>query len=260
MDSAATNSSSQQSFRTYNNPSENDTEEEFSQAQMDVQNSSLASSRRAMERLNLAEKTATSNLGKMSSQTEQLTRIETKLDQSAQKIKVSDAKADQLKSLNKWFFLPSFGGKKVSRVERESKAQDADMKLKIEQSRDRQANRSGEIERTASAMRHAQQGDRRGEYNTTPSGIQRCNVEREIDSNLGQMSQGLGRLKLMGQAMNEELVSQGGQIGRISEKTSYADERLKSSTRKVNAIKWEDYFVQYYYFVCVVYFLTTRHD
>jgi hypothetical protein len=40
--------------------------------------------------------------------------MERKLDETSVNAKNVDAKVDHLKSLNKWFFLPSFGGGKVS--------------------------------------------------------------------------------------------------------------------------------------------------
>lgn len=73
-------------------------------------------------------------------------------------------------------------------------------------------------------------------FNTTPQGIKRDDTEAEIDSNLDQISSGLGRIKMMGRAMNQEMVAQDDQIRRIQDKTSKTDERVQRSTGRLNAM------------------------
>ena len=51
-------------------------------------------------------------------------------------------------------------------------------------------------------------------FYSTPEGLDRDATEEEIDNNLGQISSGLGRLKMMGLAMSEELESQDSQLKR----------------------------------------------
>jgi synaptosomal-associated protein 29 len=51
-------------------------------------------------------------------------------------------------------------------------------------------------------------------FYSTPEGLERDDLEDEIDGNLGQISSGLSRLKMMGLAMNEEMDSQQDQLKR----------------------------------------------
>jgi synaptosomal-associated protein 29 len=73
-------------------------------------------------------------------------------------------------------------------------------------------------------------------FNSTPHGLKRDDTEAEIDSNLDQVSAGLSRIKMMGQAMNQEIEAQSTQINNIQDKTSMVDGRVKNSTGRLNKL------------------------
>ncbi|TPX61259.1 hypothetical protein SpCBS45565_g07296 [Spizellomyces sp. 'palustris'] len=199
-----------------------------------VQNDSLHSTRRALQRLNETDAIATSNLTKLNQQSEQLYKVNSRLESAEQHVKVSDSKADHLKSLNRYFFLPSFGGKKAREREDAAKRENAERSTRDESalSRDRQAR----DERFQSVRNANYMSSTRGMY-STPQGIERDDTEEEIDNNLDQISSGLMRLKMMSQSMNTELDSQKDMIGRISDRTDRTGEKIRTTTRKIERIK-----------------------
>jgi hypothetical protein len=207
-----------------------------------VQNESLESSRRALSKIHQAEKLGQSNLAKIASQSDQLGRIENKLDSAGTKVKLSgtvycltlDAKADQLKSLNRFFLLPSFGGKKVQKREEQVRKEQAKIEAEQEERMKRDQQRQQGIRNVAN---HSNFTHSYGSKSyTTPEGIVRDDVEEELDSNLDHISKGLSRIKMMSQTMNSELAAQGSQIDRIYEKTATVDERVKNTTSKINSL------------------------
>ncbi|KAJ3179890.1 Protein transport protein S9 plasma membrane t-SNARE [Geranomyces variabilis] len=202
-----------------------------------VQNDSLMSSRRALQRLNRADEVAVNNLSRLHSQGEQLGKVSARLDSAQQHAKVADAKTDHLKSLNKLFFLPSFGGKKAKRREERvlaaTNAQEAAASATSETApNDEYASGSSlygdrSYGRTAAPTRSY----------STPENINRDATEEEIDDNIDQISSGLTRLKMMSQSMNAALDKQTGQIRTISSRTDTTKEYIRSTSRKIDNIK-----------------------
>lgn len=164
--------------------------------------------------------------------------MERKLDEAAANAKNVDAKVDHLKSLNRFFFLPSFGAKKAARKEEEFKKQQESMVFSSKLAKERDLEWKGRDERIA-------RGDGIGNvtmatqktWMTTPEGVERDEVEEEIDANLGHISTGLSRLKMMGAAMSVELDSHQGQIRRIEERTEVTRSRVDRLNGKVDRIK-----------------------
>ncbi|RKO90187.1 hypothetical protein BDK51DRAFT_21797 [Blyttiomyces helicus] len=202
-----------------------------------VQNDSLMSTRRALQKMNDTEKTAERNLEKMNSQTEQLYKIENRLQGAEQHVKVSDAKADQLKTLNRFFLIPSWGSGKTKRREEAARREAEERELIEQERREQEAERASRSARTA-GFRGAGGHPPRGSSSSysTPQGIDRDDTENEIDSNVDQLSAGLARLKMMGQTMNSELESQTLQVGRITDRTDRTGERLNNTNTKLNRI------------------------
>lgn len=66
--------------------------------------------------------------------------------------------------------------------------------------------------------------------------MKRDDTEAEIDSNLDQVSAGLSRIRMMGQAMNQEIDAQQSQITNIQDKTSMVDGRVQNSTSRLNKL------------------------
>ncbi|KAJ3023273.1 Protein transport protein S9 plasma membrane t-SNARE [Thoreauomyces humboldtii] len=198
-----------------------------------VQNDSLMSSRRAVERLHATDAVATDNMAKLSYQSEQLYKAEGRLESAQTHVKVSDAKADHLKSLNRFFMLPSFGSKKAKKREAIAKKESEERAFREDERKlgehDR-AVRLGRIEDIQTRNFALQQGT----TYSTPQFIERDDTEREIDDNLDQLSSGLAKLKMMGQVMNTELDAQRGQVNRIMDRSDITAERLNVTTNKVN--------------------------
>ncbi|KAJ3036044.1 Protein transport protein S9 plasma membrane t-SNARE [Rhizophlyctis rosea] len=204
-----------------------------------VQNDSLQSTRRAVQRLNETEAVGESNLTRLNQQSEQLYNIERRLDSAEHHAKASDAKADHLKSLNRFFLLPSFGGRKAKKREEAARRNDEEEAARREEQRERDAQAFGErramqqqIGRRDASLSAAGYGN----Y-TTPEGLERDDTEVEIDRNLDQLSTGLARLKMMGHAMNAELEAQDPVTRRIMDKTDRTRERLDNTTRKIDRIR-----------------------
>lgn len=163
---------------------------------------------------------------------EQLHKAEGGLETAQVHTKVSDAKADHLKSLNRFFMLPSFGSKKAKKREAAAKREAAERAAREEERKLSEKEHHMRQQR----MQQAQQSDFSssvGGIYTTPEGIERDENEEEIDRNLDHLSSGLAKLKMMGQVMNTELESQNSQIGRLMDQSSTASDQLGKTTRKV---------------------------
>ncbi|KAJ3175774.1 Protein transport protein S9 plasma membrane t-SNARE [Geranomyces variabilis] len=223
-------------YRTWENvddePEDYENTEWLDRKTKKVQNESLMSTRRAVEKLHAADAVATENMTKLNYQGEQLYKAEGRLESAQSHVKVSDAKADHLKSLNRFFMIPSFGSGKAKRREalakqeqREREARDEERRLD-EQNRSERANRLQDIQDRDYSNRGA------GMY-TTPDGLERNDTEVEIDRNLDQLSSGLAKLKMMGQMMNTELDAQTGQVNRIMDRSDSTHDRLNVTTNKV---------------------------
>ncbi|KAI8813288.1 hypothetical protein BJ742DRAFT_751952 [Cladochytrium replicatum] len=221
-------------------PEETDDLEYLQERTREVQNESLASTRRALNRIYETENIAQSSMSKLHSQSEQLQNVENRLDAAGQQIKISDSKANELKSLQRSFLLPVFGGgkKAAKKKEEEFKRQEEERKAKEEDSRraeeDRRNRWREDYDRHAKGSQPNPNGA--GRSYSTPQGLERDHAEQEIDNNLDQISSALGRLKFMGESMNTELDSQMGRLNRIDDKTNSAQERLARTHKKVEAI------------------------
>jgi chromosome segregation ATPase len=197
-----------------------------------VQQDSLDSSRRALRRLNETERMAEHSLQTMNQQSEQLNRIERRLDEAGVAAKAADAKASHLQSLNKLFFLPSFGGAKAKKREEEMKRQQESQEFENKYAKDRDRQWSQRQER----IQGRDFSVSRKEYYTTPDGLERDDTEREIDSNVSHISSGLSRLKMMGMAMNEELDVHSQQLNRLQERTEYTKGRVDRLNSRVDKL------------------------
>lgn len=203
-----------------------------------IQSESRDSTRRALARLNEASTMAEENLNLVNSQSEQFNRMERKLDEAHVNAKHVDAKVDHLKSLTKLFFLPSFGGKKAAKKEAEFKKQQEAKKFETKQARKTDDHWKSRNERLARNDERIDESGRSGPRNfySTPEGLDRDDTEQEIDDNLGQISSGLSRLKMMGLQMGEEIQHQDEQLKRIDERAGFTKDKLSKLNGKVDRI------------------------
>jgi synaptosomal-associated protein 29 len=196
-----------------------------------TQQESVQSSRRALRRLNETQEMAENSLQMVNQQSEQLHRMERRMDEAGAGAKAADAKAKHLKSLNNFFFLPSFGAKKAAKREEELKRQKETQQFDNKYARERDAEWSKRSNRDVSSFEAPSR-----QYRTTPDGLERDEHEEEIDSNVSQISSGLSRLKAMGMAMNEELDVHSRQLDRLQQRTEYTRGRVDRLNSKVDQI------------------------
>ncbi|KAJ3060568.1 hypothetical protein HDU98_003491 [Podochytrium sp. JEL0797] len=237
-----------------------------------VQDDSVNTTRRALQKARDAEDMAGRSLNQLNQQSEQLHRIEHRLDTADGHAKISEAKTGELKALNRWFFLPSFGAsKKAKEAEDRYKAEmlenerrDADRRENVKNgggyysgamggsSRDVRGERDGRDRGGENGYRGGgERGDRNGgprggggggygggygKSYTTPDGLDRDEMEEEIDGNLDEISGALHRLKMMGQTMGQEIESQTTHIRGINDKTDMVKDRVDKVNRDISKI------------------------
>jgi hypothetical protein len=217
----------------WQNDERNDDSEWIRNETRKTQEETRQSSRRALQRIKETESVAQSNLVILNTQSEQFNEIEKKLDKTTAAAKAQESQVSYLKSLNKYFFLPAFGGNKAERKEAELQkkieAEDFGNKKHIRE-REKDWNKRNE---------RLQKGDQlhgvipQRNHFTTPDGVEQDDVENEINDNVNNISAGISRLKMMGIAMNDELESQSRQMSRISQRSENASDKISKLNRSV---------------------------
>lgn len=197
-----------------------------------VQNESLTSSGRALQRVLDSEKIASENLEVLRTNSEQLSRVESRLDETSHQVKISNNKADHLKSLNRLFFLPTFGSKKAKKLDKIIEKDRAE----IQKRSDARVNSSytrGEALSKVINLKDDQSTAGDNVFYTTPEGVERDSTEVQIDKNLSGITKSLGKLKIMGQAMSDELDVQNKQVNNIAAMADTADSKIRGTNKKV---------------------------
>ncbi|KAJ3412719.1 Protein transport protein S9 plasma membrane t-SNARE [Chytridiales sp. JEL 0842] len=239
-------------------PEDYENEEWLQRKTKKVQDDSLQTTRKALQKLTMAEQTAQGSLVKLNQQSEQLYNIEHRLDVADQHVKVSEAKTRELHSLNRFFMLPNFAGKRTAKVEEkarldmeEAERREAERKAKVQQvldSRGENGYYGSYDDDTSSSSSKSKKKDKkdknapydpwanRGPHYTTPDGLERDEKEVEIDKNLDDISGGLARLKMMGMTMQGEINSQNSHISRIDDKTSMVRDRVDGLNKNLDKI------------------------
>ncbi|KAJ3238992.1 Protein transport protein S9 plasma membrane t-SNARE [Chytriomyces hyalinus] len=229
-----------------------------------TQNESRDTTRRALQKMYDAEEIGQKSLTQLNQQSEQLHRIEHRLDSADSHAKISEAKAGELKALNRWFFLPTFGAsKKAAALEEKHKKEMTEAESRHEARKESARNgggyysgRSGASSESDLSRGGRSGGDSRGARGgggdggnvrggyggssgggksySTPDGLERDSLEEEIDNNLDEMSAGLARLRMMGQTMGSEIESQTGHIRQISDRTDQVRDRVDKVHRDIS--------------------------
>ncbi|KAJ3238833.1 Protein transport protein S9 plasma membrane t-SNARE [Chytriomyces hyalinus] len=224
-----------------------------------TQNESRDTTRRALQKMYDAEEIGQKSLTQLNQQSEQLHRIEHRLDAADSHAKISEAKAGELKALNRWFFLPTFGAsKKAAALEDKHKKEMAEAEARNESRKESARNgggyysgrqgsssesdlsRGGRASDGRGARGGSDSGNARGGYGgggksySTPDGLERDDLEEEIDNNLDEMSAGLARLRMMGQTMGAEIESQTSHIRQISDRTDQVRDRVDKVHRDIS--------------------------
>ncbi|KAJ1559206.1 hypothetical protein HK405_011592, partial [Cladochytrium tenue] len=224
-----------------------------------TQQDSVDTTRRALAKMREAEDSATSGLNTLNQQSEQLYNIEHRLNVAESHAKVSEAKASELKSLNRFFMMPTFGANKrtkniedrAKREMAEAEAREHERRARVQDVMERNApSSSSGSSSPASGSRSRWGGGGGGSNNnnsnnnnggsykaySTPEGLERDEREEEIDGNLDEMSAGLARLKMMGMAMSSEIESHNDHIRRIGDKSEDVRARIDKANKQVNQI------------------------
>ncbi|KAJ3205580.1 hypothetical protein HDU82_005111 [Entophlyctis luteolus] len=229
-----------------------------------VQNDSAETTRRALQKAREAEDLAGRSLNQLNQQSEQLHKIEHRLDMADGHAKISEAKATELKALNRWFFVPTFGASKKSKAaEDKFRAEMQEQEERDRMRRENVRNGGGYYTGSANDVGRYDDGGRRGgggayrddgasrrggnnssrgngggygKSYSTPDGLDRDELEEEIDGNLDEISDALHRLKMMGTTMGQEIDSQTTHIRQINDKTDMVRDRVDKVNRDISKI------------------------
>ncbi|KAJ3206604.1 Protein transport protein S9 plasma membrane t-SNARE [Entophlyctis luteolus] len=198
-----------------------------------VQLESLDTAREALAKLSHADELGTASMASLAGQSEQLRRIEHKLDQADAHAQIAGAKVGQLKAVNRFFMVPASGA--INRATR--KEDEARQTLQTNSNRFASSTTGSSTNITTAYAPSAASAGASGGFYTTPSGLERDAVEEEIDSTLDQMSSGLMRMQQMAGAMTNELQSQKDMIGRINDKVGVVDGRVQKANNDLRRFK-----------------------
>lgn len=199
-----------------------------------IQQESASSTRRALNRLNETQGIAQANLSSLNQQSEQLYAAERKMEDSQRVATANSTKVTSLKTLNRFFMLPSFGAqKKAQKAEEKLRKQQEEDRIKGKSAKQREKDWKERDSRNEALEQEMGRGQGQQQMYTTPGGLVRDEFEDEIDSNLGQLTSGLARLKMMGQAMSNELDGQSRQLDRLADRTDSTRDQVTNLNRRV---------------------------
>lgn len=206
-----------------------------------VQDDSVNTTRQALSKLREAEDSASAGLTRLNQQSEQLYKVENKLNEAEGHAKMSEAKVKELKGLNRFFMLPTFGASKrtkaveerTKREMAEAEAAEHERRANIEQVLEGGRGSFGSQGNISNGRSVGYDSSSSLKSYSTPDGLFRDEKEVEIDNNLDELSAGLARLKTMGLTMNQEIETQNSHIRRIGDKSEDVRARVDKSNRDV---------------------------
>ena len=200
--------------------------------------------RESLRRLRETEDTAAGTMTQLSSQSEQLARAKRDLDLAKHHQSVAEENVRELKRLDRFFaFKNPFRSKK-----KDQKAEEARIKAEYDARMANEAEtrtaermtyqRMDKAHRQTEKMRQQQNYDaqRRGRSHRAHDHLlddEDREMENEIDENLGEMSNVLGRLKVMGRTMGEEISYQNGALDHLSKDADEVNVRMGSTQTKL---------------------------
>lgn len=197
---------------------------------------SLESTRRSVNRIAEAEMLASGNLSKLSTQGEQLARTERRLDDAAGHAKVSEVRTNDLQKLQAAFFIPVHT----------SSDKPGFMVTTPSASRSEQEQWNADYRRkgTVNTMTGHYQGADNSAAKLQSGVASRANpyelddraVNKEIDDNLSAISGSVARLKAMSLVMNDEIESQNQRIERMGVKAEAVKGSVDTSKVKLEKI------------------------
>lgn len=214
-----------------------------------VKQESVNSTRNALRLAREAEETARNTLGRLGDQSERLANTERHLDVSKGHTQKANDRTDELKQLNRSIFRPVIVFNKDSkrrakelevqgRYEEERAERERGM-MDIRDTQNRLGRATG-YEEGSGRFKSAEQLNARKEQRKRyqfEADEEDDRLEDELDDNLDEISDMTKRLKALGTAMGQELDSQNSRIDRIDQKAGALDNRLFTTTQRLNRIK-----------------------
>ncbi|KAJ3370685.1 hypothetical protein GGF31_003999 [Allomyces arbusculus] len=219
-----------------------------------VKGESVQTSRSALRKIRETEEVAASSMRRLQEQNDKLTHVEERMTQAEYHAHKAENKTQDLQKLNRNFILSTFSfsnpfTRSKRKEEKLRKELEAKNKLAAEKEELRKANQAQQRQLETS-LNDAEGKHTPGHYpgaSSSSAAPQRsradylpeeenCEMEREIDSNLDEISSGLGRLKMMGLAMGEAIDQSNEQLGRIDRRTDQVHDRVQRTGAKLHQI------------------------
>jgi len=202
-----------------------DPNRDYLQEHVQKQQDTLASQQRALRVLTETEQIGADTAVELSRQGEVLTRAEQKVDNINENLNTAE---HHIKTIKSWWggFTNKFK-KQPQQVQKSNLGQAEQVPENVSESAHKAVvnnlNQSSQVPSMNTSQPKAPSSGQTHQYDL---------YENQIDTNLDQMSAGLGRLKNMGLNLNAELETQDKQISRLNKKMSKVDER----TSNVNSV------------------------
>lgn len=235
---------------------ENATEEDVDYVKSQIKNTktqTMQSSRNALRMVMEAEANANNTMNQLGSQSEMLNRIEHRLDVSQVHAETAAEKAGHLKSLNRSMFVPHFHApwsnkkrakERIAKAEAEHlaaqqrtddlRAQQRDTRNRVREAVGGSSGTGGLIGASDRASRDTSGNYARYQFEADEEDD---GMERELDRNLGDISDAVGHLKNLALGMNSEIERQNGSIGRITGKVDVTGATLAGGSSRLKSIK-----------------------
>ncbi|KAI9175297.1 Protein transport protein S9 plasma membrane t-SNARE [Blastocladiella emersonii ATCC 22665] len=220
-----------------------------------VKDQSVDTSRSALRRIRETEEVAAGTARKLQEQTDKLTHVEQKMTEAEYHAHRAENKTQDLQRLNKNFIASAFSFSNPftrSKRKEEKLRREIDEKRRLEEEKEEQrkagaaAHRAMETTIADAEGRHtpghypSRSGGANGGSRSRAhylDGEEDCDKEREIDSNLDEISAGLGRLKMMASAMGDSIEASSRQADRISRKTDGVTDRVRRTDAKLGRMR-----------------------
>ncbi|KAK4052912.1 Protein transport protein S9 plasma membrane t-SNARE [Microbotryomycetes sp. JL221] len=216
-----------------------------------VKQESLASTRNAVRIAREAEETARATLDKLGEQSDRLANTERHLDLAKAHNDRAVDETKELEALNRSIFRPNFNFNKASKRDKEERRilarhnqeKDAREQTRREQFESRQRidqayqnmDRQAENSNAARLRARARGAERqRYQFEATASDDE---VEDEIDNNLDEMSNVVGRLKMLATTAGQEVDAQNQKLGKLGNKVDVLDNNVVRSTQRLARVK-----------------------
>ncbi|KAJ3358074.1 hypothetical protein GGF32_000776 [Allomyces javanicus] len=217
-----------------------------------VKGESVQTSRSALRKIRETEEVAASSMRRLQEQNDKLTHVEERMTQAEYHAHKAENKTQDLQKLNKNFILSTFSfsnpfTRSKRKEEKLRKELEAKNKLAAEKEALRKENQAQQ-RNLETSLNDAEGRHTPGHYpgaSSSSAAPQRsradylpeeenCEMEREIDSNLDEISSGLGRLKMMGLAMGDAIDQSNEQLGRIDRRTDQVHDRVQRTGAKLH--------------------------